>query len=662
MSTDGEGDEPVDAGRAPTLPSDPDGASAADPGRATRPSTGFRAVGPGDELGRYVLEDELGTGGMATVYRARDRDLRREVALKVLFPHLARRVDVVRRFQREGRAAAALDHAGILRVFDVGGGEGTPDPPYLVMELIRGQSLAEVVAARGPLLAELAALMAAQVADALAAAHAAGVIHRDVKPANVMVGPGGRLLLADFGVARVDDDASLVTRTGAVLGTPAFMAPEQAGGGEVDARSDVYSLGAALYQLATGVLPYSGNTARVIAQIAAGERMPAVRRRPAVGSELSRLIDRLMAVDPAQRPASAAAAAVELRALASEGGLTDGAAELAAFQADPAGYEASRVPAVAARLLAGARAAAAARRLPRALALVDRACVLAPDDAEAAALLAELARRPRGSRRGLAVGAAVLVALGGGAIAWRTRVGGDGGARTSTDSRASADATPTPADAAPVRTPTDAATAAVDAIPGADRVDARPGRADAGRGVDAGSPLVAARVDAAAPLVPVDAAAPPTPPADAAPAAPATLRVVMDAWCELSIDGAPAGRVDGTGREVEVRPGRHQLVCSQGKGLAEWRGEATARAGAVTTVRGALLAEVEVVVQLDAGDHVVVDGVAVKVGEQLRVLPGRHRVEVRSGEKRLSSSWVEIPRVRRCILKASPRLGCHPAP
>src|SRR5262245_57527704 len=157
---------------------------------------------------------------MATVFRARDRDLRRDVALKVLFPHLARRPDVVRRFHREARAAAGLEHPNILRVYDVGGGtEAGGDPPYIVMELVRGKTLKDEIDARGPMFAELCACAGALLADALAVAHAAGVIHRDVKPANVMVAPGGRLLLADFGVARVDDDDSVVTRTGALLGT-----------------------------------------------------------------------------------------------------------------------------------------------------------------------------------------------------------------------------------------------------------------------------------------------------------------------------------------------------------------------------------------------------------------------------------------------------------
>jgi len=206
---------------------------------------GPRQVRAGDTLGRYELGDELGEGGMATVFRARDRELRREVAVKVLFPHLARRAEVVRRFQREARAAAGLEHPNILRIYDVGGGEGD-DPPYIVMELIRGRTLLAEIEQRGAMLAEVAACIGALLGDALAAAHAAGIIHRDVKPANVLIAQGGRLLLADFGVARLETEDSLVTRTGALLGTPAYMSPEQASGDVTTARSDLYSLGATL--------------------------------------------------------------------------------------------------------------------------------------------------------------------------------------------------------------------------------------------------------------------------------------------------------------------------------------------------------------------------------------------------------------------------------
>src|SRR5512140_575517 len=277
---------------------------------------------------------------MATVFRARDRELRRDVAVKVLFPHLARRTEVVRRFHREARAAAGLEHPNILRIYDVGGAEGE-DPPYIVMELIRGRTLLQEIEQRGAMLAEIAACIGALLGDALAAAHAAGVIHRDVKPANVLIAPGGRLLLADFGVARLEAEDSLVTRTGASLGTPAYMSPEQASGDIATAQSDVYSLGATLYQLATGALPYSGSPAKVMSMIAAGSLVAPVRRKPSCGPDLSRLIERV--------------SAAELRALAASGGFGDVTEELAAYFEDPDGFLRARTPTVVMALVTAAK-------------------------------------------------------------------------------------------------------------------------------------------------------------------------------------------------------------------------------------------------------------------------------------------------------------------
>src|SRR5262249_53756780 len=156
--------------------------------------------------------------------------------IKVLFPHLAKRDEIVRRFHREARAAAGLEHANILRIYDVGGAEGE-DPPYIVMEIIRGRSLLQEMEQRGPMFPEVVACIGALLADAPPAAHAASIVHRDIKPANVMIAPNGRLLLPDFGVARLEtEDSSLVTKTGALLGTPAYMSPEQASGDTATAK------------------------------------------------------------------------------------------------------------------------------------------------------------------------------------------------------------------------------------------------------------------------------------------------------------------------------------------------------------------------------------------------------------------------------------------
>ncbi|RMH38071.1 MAG: serine/threonine protein kinase, partial [Deltaproteobacteria bacterium] len=403
---------------------------------------GPRGPGPGAVLGRYALCEEVGAGGMASVWRAVDRQLRRVVAVKVLHPHLAKRADVVARFHREARAVAALDHPHVLRVFDVGGGDGD-EPPYLVTEWIAGGSLDAFARARGPLLGEIVASVGAILCDALAVAHAAGIVHRDVKPANVLVDDGGRLVLGDFGVARVREGDSLVTATGALLGTPAFMAPEQALGDPVDARTDLYSLGATLYFLATGALPYAGPPARVMADLARGGPLPPLARNPAMGGDLARAIERLMCRDPAGRFPDARAAGAALAAVARAGGLDDPAAEWAAYFEDPAGYEDRRRDGIADCCLAAAEAARRQGAAARALALADRALSLRPGDARALRLVGAIGGQRR--RRLVAAAAAAVAAIGVAAFAWWPR-----GGRPATRGAAAAGAEPaSPAAAAP---------------------------------------------------------------------------------------------------------------------------------------------------------------------------------------------------------------------
>ena len=635
-----------------------------------------RGVGPGDRVGRYELGDELGQGGMATVFRARDRQLRRDVAVKVLFPHLARKVEITRRFQREARAAAVLEHPNILRVYDVGEGDESPTyrtPPFIVMELVRGLSLRDVTEACGPLLAELVACIGALVCDALAIAHAAGVIHRDVKPGNVMLSDDGRLLLADFGVARLDDDDSLVTKSGALLGTPSFMAPEQALGNPVDGRSDLYSVGATLYQLATGSLAFSGPTAKIVADASRGAATPALRRRPAVGAELSRLIERLMAPEPAKRPATATAAAAELRALVSAGGLGDPADEVKAFAADRTGWQAARQPVVVEKLVARAREVRR-RAMSQALALVDRALAMAPDHADARALAEEL-QAPDARRWIVVAGGAAAVAVLAGAGAWIATRGGDGAGGGAADAGALAmlvdDAAAEVSGAADASAP-DAATSETAAIDAGSVLaelapDAReaPGRArDAGMRalrLDAGATAVAVLpVDAGARATPIDAtpidAAARTAPIDAAAAAPARVVFVFDTWCDLVLNGEPRGRADRS-LDLRLAAGRYEARCSQGAGLSAWTQTVVVAAGEQRRVEGTLLPPVSVVI--DAGDRVRIGTVSAARGQTVTLKPGRYRVEITTGRQPTVVVYVDIPRVARCTLRSSPRVDCY---
>ncbi len=593
-----------------------------------------RDVRAGDVLGRYELVEEVGEGGMATVYRARDRELRRDVAVKVLFAHLAKRPEIVRRFHREARAAAALDHANILRIYDVGGAEGE-DPPYIVMELIRGRSLLGEIEQRGPMLAEAAACVGALLADALGAAHAAGVIHRDMKPANVMIAPGGRVLLTDFGVARLETEDSLVTKTGALLGTPAYMSPEQATGDTATTKSDLYSLGATLYQLATGVLPYSGSPAKVLAQIAQNALVPAVKRRATVGPDLSRAIDQMMQADSAARPANANAIASELRAVAAAGGLGDPAKELAEYFADPDAFVKARTPGILATVIADAERAIADGKLPRALALADRATALAPDDPAAAALVAKVTEGGRAARRRrvLAIaGACVLVA--GGATMAAMKLGG--GADPALDA-------PIVAAAADARV-ADAAVAADAELADAPLpppVDAPRGRADAGLGrrLDAQVQPLAPRVIDAAVAIEVDAALP-SPPPDAHEIG--AILVTSDVWCDVTIDGKKIGRRSDA--PLAVEPGRHTVTCEQPGTDRKWTKTIEVGGGKTVTASAKLLGTIAVHLDLDA----TIDNKPYKRGATVQLTVGQHRV---------NDKWLDLREP--CTLRG-PDLDCFP--
>jgi eukaryotic-like serine/threonine-protein kinase len=265
--------------------------------------------------GRYVLGEVLGTGGMATVWRARDEVLGREVAVKVLSPQYAADAGFVARFEREARHAARLSHPRLVTVFDCGIDNGTA---FIVMELVAGRTLRQVLDDAGTLPPAQAAGIAAAVCEGLEVAHAAGLVHRDIKPANIVVS-GGEVKVLDFGIARAEGTAGL-TRTQAVLGTAAYLSPEQASGRPAGPQSDLYSLGCVLFEMLTGQPPFTADSAVGLAYRQVHEDPgPPSARRPGVPAQLDGITARLLAKDPAARPPSAAAARAGLLAALNPG-------------------------------------------------------------------------------------------------------------------------------------------------------------------------------------------------------------------------------------------------------------------------------------------------------------------------------------------------------
>lgn len=248
---------------------------------------------------RYRLDEPLARGGMGSVWRGLDMTLHRPVAVKLLA--VEGDADLTERFHLEARAAARLNHPNLVAVYDFGDHDGRP---YLVMELVEGRSLAEELAARGPLEPGWAADVALQTARGLAVAHQQAVVHRDIKPGNLMLATDGTVKIADFGIARLIDEVSpALTATGRVMGSSAYLAPERALGSPAQPASDVYSLGCVLYEMLTGQPPFRGNTAAAVAHLhVRADPSPPELLRPDLPVSLTDLLPRTLAKTPEARP------------------------------------------------------------------------------------------------------------------------------------------------------------------------------------------------------------------------------------------------------------------------------------------------------------------------------------------------------------------------
>ena len=257
----------------------------------------------GRTLGQYEILQLLGKGGMASVYKAYQAGLQRHVAIKILPPHLAQNAEFSRRFEREARAIAQLDHPNIVPVYDYGQAEGFT---FIVMKYVEGGTLKDMLERRGRLPLDRAALILSQVASALDYAHGQGVIHRDIKPANVLMNRPDWALLSDFGLVHIAEGSVKLTGTGVSLGTPEYMSPEQAQGLEIDSRSDIYSLGVMLYAMTTGQAPYTGNTPVAVILKHVNEPLPSPRdSNPDLPVAAESAILKSLAKRPEERPSTA---------------------------------------------------------------------------------------------------------------------------------------------------------------------------------------------------------------------------------------------------------------------------------------------------------------------------------------------------------------------
>jgi serine/threonine-protein kinase len=284
----------------------------------------------GSQIGHYLIQKRLGSGGMGEVYLAQDLNLGRNVALKLLDPTLIGDSANHMRFLREARLASALDHPNICTIHEVG---EDADRLFIAMQFIEGETLRDVIG-DDPLKLDSLLSIGLQVADGLAAAHSQGIVHRDIKPRNIIVTPNGRAMVLDFGLAKLMGRSDLeteahLTQTGAVMGTPAAMSPEQARGEQVDDRSDIFSFGVVLYEMATGSIPFNGRSgADMISAMLTQPHTPVTKLNQKIPARLSGIIDRALAKEPAERYQSMTELIADLKQVVTEVGGLDSFSEI----------------------------------------------------------------------------------------------------------------------------------------------------------------------------------------------------------------------------------------------------------------------------------------------------------------------------------------------
>ena len=351
---------------------------------------------------------ELGHGGMAVVYRARDTHLLRDVAVKVLHPHLASDAESRQRFLREAQAAARLRHPNIVEVFDFS--VETDRDSFMVSELLEGPTLRRFAELNPGMTAEVAAAIGIVLCAALKCAHEQGVIHRDVKPDNILLQTGGILKLTDFGIAHVADGNGM-TVTGQVLGSPAHMAPEQIDGRRIDARADIFAAGTVLYSLAVGRLPFEApNAHALLRKILESDYPDPLRAAPTIGHRFAAIVRRCLERDPDRRYASAEDLALALREFVAETGWSKPEKDLKRYFADPAALVTAQRTQLLEQLPELGVRARKAGRLPDALGYFNRALAIDPANAKVLALVRSISRRRRMRRTLMGAGVIALTA------------------------------------------------------------------------------------------------------------------------------------------------------------------------------------------------------------------------------------------------------------
>jgi len=379
----------------------------------------------GSTVDKYEVLQKVGEGGMATVYRGRHTTLDRDVAIKVLHPHLSSSTRNRKRFAREARAIEHLRHENILEIFDYSGIES--GDCYIITEFVEGQTLSDLVDAAGRLPSELVAMIGIKLGEALGYAHESGILHRDLKPDNVMVREDGTIKLMDFGIARFLDE-SQVTLTGALVGSPAFMSPEQALEAPLDTRSDLFSLGTVLFYLVTGEFPFTGsNPSLILKKVIEGERPNVAELAPEICPGLADTIEHLMATSPDGRFHTAKEVTDALAAVLQEVEIRieDPTWEIRAYLEDSTGYSTRLSRHVGSVVLQKGKQLLDEGRSLEALRQFNRLLALDEDNQEVLDLVSNLHIEPERASRPVAFGLwlALVVLLFGSAAMWFLRPG-----------------------------------------------------------------------------------------------------------------------------------------------------------------------------------------------------------------------------------------------